>query len=592
MDDFEKEIKQGFLEEATELLSGTEQCFLTLERDPSNKGEIEKLFRLAHNLKGSAKAVGFDELGAFTHELETFLLKFKNGTFELTAASVTVLLECNDHVNVMVAGLKENLEAKFDSTALIAKIQAYVPDASAAMVASTETPEAAPAAVEGPSAADIAAIEAAAHGGDVPAPVSNVVEMHPAPAAAAHTAPAEDKKPAAKGKPAAAPDEQIRVSLQRVEKLINYVGEMVILQTVLRAQPAVIENGFLRKTVHQLGKVTKEVQDLSMSLRMVPLKQTFQKMQRIVRDTSAALNKPVEIEIIGDHVEVDKTVLEQLGDPLVHLVRNAVDHGIENDQVKRVDAGKDPKGHIWLKAYHQSGFLVIEVKDDGGGLDAQKLRNKAIEKGIITASKVLSDKECHHLIFAPGFSTKTEVTEVSGRGVGMDVVRTNIESMQGEVEIHTELGKGTTFKVILPLTLAIIDGMIVRSDEDRFVIPISHVRESLRPPPGTVKSTKELGEILLLRGESLPLLRLSSLLGRKPKQPKNVDDMIAVVTSVGDRPFSVLVDDIIGQHEVVIKQLGDEIRGIRGFAGTAILGDGRPSLILELSELAKTRGVA
>lgn len=587
MDDFEIEIKQGFLEEAAELLSGTEQCFLTLERDPTNRGEIEKLFRLAHNLKGSAKAVGFDELGIFTHELETFLLKFKNGTFELNGTAITLLLECNDHINVIVAGLKADLNAKFDSTSLIAQIQAYVPGTEAAAPAEEMMQVPSADAFQEVEAAQETAPEAVATAAAAVAPPLAVV---PAAASAAPPADAGDKNK--KAKPAVAADEQIRVSLARVEKMINYVGEMVILQTVLRAQPQVTENLFLRKTVHQLGKVTKEVQDLAMSLRMVPLKQTFQKMQRIVRDTSSALNKPVEIEIIGEHVEVDKTVLEQLSDPLVHLVRNAVDHGIENELEKRTTAGKLATGKIILKAYHQSGYLVIEVIDDGAGLDAQRLRNKAIEKGIITESKVLTEKECHHLIFAPGFSTKAVVTEVSGRGVGMDVVRTNIEAMQGEVEIHTVLGKGTTFKVVLPLTLAIIDGMIVRSDEDRFVIPISHVRESLRPTVGAVKMTKELGEILMLRGETLPLFRLSNLLGRRSAQPKDVTQMIAVVSTVGDKPFSVLVDDIIGQHEVVIKQLGEEVRGVKGFAGTAILGDGRPSLILELSELAKNRGVA
>jgi two-component system chemotaxis sensor kinase CheA len=392
---------------------------------------------------------------------------------------------------------------------------------------------------------------------------------------------------------AASTEESIRVSLARLEKLINSVGELVILQTVLREQSFGANPHLLRKTVHQMGKVTKEVQDISMSLRMVPLKQTFQKMQRIVRDTSNMLGKRVHLSTSGDDTELDKTVLENISDPLVHLIRNACDHGVESPEA-RVAKGKPESGTVRLNAYHQSGKLVIEVKDDGGGIDGQKLTAKAIEKGILKPGTALPEQEAIHLIFHPGFSTKAQVTEVSGRGVGMDVVKTNIEALQGEVQVETELGKGTTFKVVLPLTLAIIDGMVVQNEGCRFVVPLSHVHETLKPAESDVKQTTGLGEVLLLRGENLPLYRLNVLLGHKKGAQKAAHEQIAMVVRYAGHPFAVLVDDILGQQQVVIKEVGQEIQNLKWMSGSAILGDGKPAIIIEMNELVKPakRGVA
>jgi len=310
------------------------------------------------------------------------------------------------------------------------------------------------------------------------------------------------------------------------------------------------------------------------------LKQTFQKMQRIVRDTARALDKKINFELIGEDTEVDKTLLEKLGDPLVHMVRNAVDHGIESAE-KRKAAGKIEAGSIKLAAFHRSGSLVIEIRDDGGGLDAAKLTAKAIEKGILKPGTTLNERDAHQLIFASGFSTKTEVTDVSGRGVGMDVVKTNITQMQGEIQIDTEIGKGSCFRIVLPLTLAIVESMVIRSGKDDYVIPLSHVHESLRPVAGDIHFASGLGEILHLRGESIPLYRLGEILGTS----KSRADGIAIVVRTHEKPFAILVDDILGQQQVVIKALGKELRNIKGFSGSAILGNGRPALILELHDL-------
>jgi two-component system chemotaxis sensor kinase CheA len=542
MDDFELELKQGFLDEASQLLAEAEQCFLEIESRPDDAKLFEKIFRIAHNVKGSSRAVGFEDLGRFTHEFETFLLKVKNGELKATSPAVSLLLRCNDQVKRMVDGLKADPAAKFEFDALVAEIQAFGNEAGPEMPI-------------------------------VPAPPVLPASPEPPPVSTAPKAPP-------------ATDESIRVSLARLDKLIDFVGEMSILQTVLLEQIHGSNPRLLRSAAHQLGKVCKEVQDISMSLRMVPVKQTFQKMQRIVRDTAATLGKKVQLQLEGEETELDKTVLEAIGDPLVHLIRNAVDHGVEGPE-QRSSAGKPDTGTILLRAGHLAGKLLIEVRDDGGGISGQRLLAKAIEKGVCRAGAQMSEAEAVQLIFHPGFSTKAQVTEVSGRGVGMDVVKTNIEQLQGTVEVQTEVGKGTTFRILLPLTLAIIDGMVVEAAGERFVIPLSHVHETVRPKAGELHQLATLGSALQLRGEVIPSFRLGQLLKRpataKPS-PAGADEIALIIRALG-RPFAVLVDDIVRQQQVVIKQLGPELQGVKGYAGSANLGDGRPALILEVGEL-------
>ena len=573
MDDFELELKNGFLEEVSQLLADAEQSFLQLESNPDS-GTIEKLFRIAHNIKGSSKAVGFDALGAFTHEFETFMLKFKSGQLPINPRSVSFLLKCNDHLNAWVNALKKDLNAQLSNDALIEEILNFSADASENPQHTQNTPndqveDHSPEAEQHPT-------EEATYDEN-----QNVVQF----SNNAATKKQETKQNQTTPSNGESSEESIRVSLARLEKLLNFVGEIVILQTVLKEQIHADNPNVLKKTVHLMGKVTKEVQDLSMSLRMVPLKQTFQKMQRIVRDTSAALGKKVQLVLEGEETEVDKTVLESLSDPLVHLIRNAVDHGIESPE-ERLAKGKSDSGRIVLKASHQGGKLQIKIVDDGGGINPARIRQKAIEKGILRPGQEISDRDAIQLIFHPGFSTKAQVTEVSGRGVGMDVVKTNIEHLSGEVLVDTEVDHGSNFKIILPLTLAIIDGMIIRAGEERFIIPLSHVHESVKPEKADIKQTTGLGEVLMLRGENLPIFRLSKVLGRSRKsQASQPSEKIAIIIRYGNKPFAAMVDDIIGQHQVVIKKLGAEIQSIRGYSGSAILGDGKPAIILELNDL-------
>lgn len=557
--DFETELKLSFLEEAEQSISEVENCFLILETEPQNMDNLNKIFRLAHNLKGSSKAVGFDEFGAFTHEFETFILKVKNGQLVCTPEVVNILLQSNDHVSKMIQGLKSDLAATFDSVDLLNQMRNYTPGE---VKAQPEVIVEAPKVSSEPSIDEILAQEAA---------LANQPKI-------------VAKTPSAAAKPTitTTADESIRVALSKVEALLNSVGEMVILQSVLKEQVLTTQNDQLTATVLQLSKISKEIQESSMSLRMTPVKPTFQKMQRIVRDTSLALNKEVTLTLVGEETELDKTVLEKINDPLVHLIRNSVDHGIEKADVRSAQ-GKPEKGNVTLSAYHQSGKLVIEVSDDGGGLNPEKLRQIAIQKKIISETQKLSDDECRNLIFAPGFSTKEAVTDVSGRGVGMDVVKTNITELSGEVQIISELGKGTTFRIILPLTLAIIDSLIIMSGGQKFAIPLVHVHETLRPHANQIQTNKNLGETLLLRGENLPVYRVGDFFGLKTAA--HTTDLIALVIRSSKKPFCLMVDDILIQNEIVTKPLGLELQNLKGVSGSTILADGKPALILEPQDL-------
>lgn len=607
MDDFELILKNEFLDEAGQSLSDTEQCFLMLENDPNNVDNLNKIFRLAHNLKGSSKAVGFLDMSAFTHEFESFILKLKNGELSFNSEIISLMLTCNDHLIRMVADLKQDHSAKLDSTELLDRMHYLKNNPQEEAVAEAE-PEAEPVVPEeaAPVIAEVVPTEASSTSVEIEpnldllnellgkfpeAASSAMAEVKPTPAPAVKNV-IPIKEASAKEEPAvatpqkggAAAEESIRISVTKLESLLNFVGEMVILQSVLKQQTSATESTIVRKTTQQIGKVVKEIQDISMSLRMVPIKPTFQKMQRIVRDTAVAVQKDVGIKLVGEDTELDKTVLEKINDPLVHLIRNSVDHGIEPADV-RLAEGKPAKGLVTLSAAQKSGKLIIEVSDDGGGLNPEKLKKKAIEKGILKPGVELSEKDAFNLIFAPGFSTKEQVSDVSGRGVGMDVVKTNIQELSGEIQILSQLKKGTTFQITLPLSLAIIDGMVISFANDKFVIPLSQVFETLRPKQEHIQFNQSLGYTLMLRGENLPLYRLGDFFNCQSKLVTT--DMIALVIRSGVKPYAILVDDILGQFQVVVKKLSPELQNMKGISGSTILGDGKPSFIIEPNDLIK-----
>jgi two-component system chemotaxis sensor kinase CheA len=582
MNEFEKEVKMDFLVEATQLLNDSEQAFLALEGDKNNATLMNEIFRLAHNLKGTSRAVGFGDVAEFTHEMENLILKLKEGHVAITDTIVSLLLECNDHVSLMIKTLNMSLDAKFDSTEIITKIKLAL---SGQSVAEATVPASAEAKKENVHVHEEPIVAMSKEHIDLLATFessfgTSETEKEAAPVLAIKKAEPPKRAPTVAK---ATEDDSIRVSLARVELLNNAVGELVIIQTVLNQHRAEIANPLMLKSLSHLAKLSKEIQEISMSLRMVPLKPTLQKMQRIVRDTSKALNKKVFLELIGEDTEIDKTVLEHLADPLVHIIRNAVDHGLESTEA-RIAAGKSEEGVVSIRAHHEGNNLVIEIKDDGKGIDANIIREKAIEKKVISANSNMTEEEIINLIFHPGFSTKSEVSEISGRGVGMDVVKTNIEKLSGEVRVTTVVGQGSTFKVVLPLTLAIIDAMITIIGDERYIIPLSQIYESLSPTPDLIHYVNGVGECLKIRGEVIPLFKISKALGRQVKE-KKVHEQIAIIVNSEHRNFAVLVDDILHQQQVVIKKIGEEIINRKGFMGSSILGDGRPAFILDLLEL-------
>ena len=381
----------------------------------------------------------------------------------------------------------------------------------------------------------------------------------------------------------------VKVDTLKLDSLVDLVGEMVIAQSLIAQDKdlASLQSQKLARNLAQLGRITNDLQRTAMSMRMVPIRATFQKMTRLVRDTVARIGKQAELVLEGEDTELDRTIVEEISDPLIHMVRNSVDHGIEMPDV-RVANGKPASGTVVLRAFHRSGSIVIEIRDDGAGLNKERLVAKAIEKGIIKPGEQLSEKEIFNLIFAPGFSTAAVVTDISGRGVGMDVVRKNIDKLRGKIDITSTLGHGSVFTISLPLTLAIIDGLVVSVGGERYILPTLSVRESFRPTADMLSTVHERGEMVNVRGRLSPLLRLYEHFDVVPESKDPTESIIVMVESDGaDR--CVQVDQLLGKQEVVIKNLGETFKRNPSLAGGAILGDGRVGLILDVNSLVKLK---
>jgi two-component system chemotaxis sensor kinase CheA len=373
----------------------------------------------------------------------------------------------------------------------------------------------------------------------------------------------------------------MKVDTRKIDSLVELVGELVIAQTQVSQHPDLVNlrSQQLSRNLQQLSQIALELQKIAMSLRMVAIKATFQKMNRLVRDLTASIQKQVELVISGEETEMDRTIVEELGDPLMHMIRNSVDHGVEmpNDRIAK---GKPAKGTVRLSAYHQGGNMVIEIADDGAGLNKQRILAKAIERGIVAPDAELEDRQIFDLIFAPGFSTAEKITDISGRGVGMDVVKQNIAKLRGKIEIDSTPGEGTTFRIFLPLTLAIIDGLIARVGDQRYIFPTLSVCESFRPTTEMISTIYGKGEVVKVRGKLRPMLRLHEYFDIVPRTTDPTRALIIVVESANQQRC-ILVDELIGKQEVVIKSLDERFKQNKALAGAAILGDGKVGLILD-----------
>lgn len=515
----DQELLEGFVAESEEYLRDAETALLTLERDPSDMEAVNRVFRCFHTIKGTSAFLGLDAISALAHRAESLLSRARDREIQLTGPNADIALEAVDQLNMRVRGVLNGGTAGGEASA-----------------------------AEPVGASPVAATE----------------RMEPAEGGA---------------------ESYTRVRTDRLDQMLDIIGEMVIAHAMI-AEDGLVTGGAhetLSRNVAHAGKIVRELQDLSISMRMVPMKALFQKLARVCRDAARKSGKHVEFVTAGEDTEIDRNMVDVVGDPLIHMVRNAVDHGVETPDARR-RAGKPERGTVRLSAYHAGGSVVIALQDDGRGLDRDRLVAKAVSRGMIDPDRTMSDREVHDLIFAPGFSTAEQVTDLSGRGVGMDVVRRNIESLRGRIDIESAYGAGTQFTVRLPLTLAITDGMLVRVGAERYILPTVSIQMSFRPDRSALSTVIGRGEIVSLRGEVLPIVRLHEVLGIEGASQDPAEALLVIVGST-ERRCALLVDELLGQHQVVAKSLGDGIGKIAGVSGGAILGDGRVGLILDVPEL-------
>ncbi len=567
-----RELLVEFHAEALDHLQQIEAALLALDEQPDDPEALNSIFRSFHTIKGVSGFLHLTPMHTLTHEVESLLDLARNRKLRLNSTIITEVLKSRDAVQQMVQQITAALEQGKLPDSIIAVSHLIRAVKRLAAGESTPVAESAPA-PKAPAAA-------------APVEVAPVIAFPAAPAPAAETvAPVPAKKEAkanANSEGKAGSSSTVRVNTDKLDSLMDVVGELVIVQSQLSESARVIgvEDTAVMRNIAQFGRLTKELQHTSMSLRMIPVKPTFQKMERLARDLSRDFGKKVNFHVSGEDTELDRTVVEDIGDPLVHMVRNSMDHGLEMP-AERVAAGKSETGNVNLKAYHEGGSIVIELSDDGRGINPEKVLSKAKKQNLIPENAQLSKEEILNLIFLPGFSTAEKVTAVSGRGVGMDVVRRNIEKLRGKIEIDSEVGRGSIFRIKLPLTMAIIDGLVVRVGEDRFILPSTSVQMALRPAAEALSTVHGRGEVLDHRGKILPIHRLH----RRFMIPNAIENpcegIIVIVENNDGRANALLVDDMVTKQEVVIKSLGGFLQQIAGVSGGAILGDGSIALILD-----------
>ena len=593
--DLDEELGQMFCAEAQDLLQDVEQGVLTLESNAQDQSTIDTVFRAFHTFKGNSSMLKLAVLQRLAHELESLLDQVRRGKMALTRESIDLILKGSDVIRQYVDEMSRQLGGVNRGRTIRLPVQRIIADVHALLAGKPSTP-AMPATPAPPAVAASPVVAPAVAAPEVAAPevakpaVSEAVEL-PTPEPE-RTLPAVTAEMVSTEPAVAAPAGVVRVDTLKLDSLIDLVGELVVAQSqVVQSQELKgIANEHLARSLSQLRSITSDLQRTAMSLRMVPIRGTFRKMTRLVRDLAGDLGKEINLRLEGEETELDRTVVEELSDPLVHMIRNSADHGIELPG-ERAAAGKPAAGTITLKAFHQGGFIVVQIEDDGRGLNTGRILAKAVERGLVDAQESLAESQILDLIFMPGFSTAEQVTGLSGRGVGMDVVRRNIEKIRGKVEVESVPGKGTRFTTYVPLTLAIIEGLLVGVGDQRYIIPTLSVQESFRPLPGAVTTVQGRGELISVRGRLTPLLRL----GRHLNTPSKADDPsrgIVVVVESGQDSRCLFVDELIGKQEVVIKSLGDVFRDQHAFAGAAILGDGRVGLILDVNALVKLKAPA
>ncbi|MGO2155039.1 MAG: chemotaxis protein CheA [Serratia proteamaculans] len=634
---------QTFFDEADELLADMEQHLLELDPLAPDIEPLNAIFRAAHSIKGGAATFGFSVLQETTHLLENLLDGARRQEMSLSTEIINLFLETKDIMQEQLDAYKTSQKPDADSFEYICQalrqlaLDAQQQDASVAHPV-TEHAAATPAAIEGgmrvclcglkpnevplmleelgnlgevknphqtESSLEVTLLTSASED-DISAVLCFVLEPEQIsfttpPQVETPVVPPEPAMPVAVALPVAKPapvvteapkprakaseSTSIRVAVEKVDQLINLVGELVITQSMLAQRSGDLDpvnHGDLLNSMSQLERNARDLQESVMSIRMMPMEYVFSRFPRLVRDLAGKLNKQVELQLQGSSTELDKSLIERIIDPLTHLVRNSLDHGIE-DPDTRIAAGKSAVGNLILSAEHQGGNICIEVTDDGAGLNREKILAKAASQGL-SVSDSMSDEDVGMLIFAPGFSTAEQVTDVSGRGVGMDVVKRNIQEMGGHVEIHSQAGKGTAIRILLPLTLAILDGMSVKVNDEVFILPLNAVMESLQPQAEDLHPLAGGERVLQVRGEYLPLVELFRVFEVAGAKTDATQGIVVILQSAGRR-YALLVDQLIGQHQVVVKNLESNYRKVPGISAATILGDGSVALIVDVSAL-------
>ncbi|MBZ5687775.1 MAG: chemotaxis protein CheW [Acidobacteriia bacterium] len=605
-------IVKEFLIESYENLDRLDQDLVVLEKNPTDRNTLASIFRTIHTIKGTSGFLAFNQLEALTHAGESLLSRLRDGLLPLTPEITTALLAMVDAVREMLKSIEASgKEGERNDRDLISTLARLLE----------------PPAVSPRSEVTAAKVEPAANRPELPVPnlgeilikrgTANISEVN----AAVEQQNAGDprhvgeilvEKGAVKSQEIvealntqqhargqSASDSTIRVDVGQLDRLMNRVGELVLLRNQIVQYTNSTEDSELLATSQRLNLLTTELQEGVMKTRMQPIGNIWSKFPRTVRDVALGCGKQVRIEMEGKETELDKTIIEAIKDPLTHLVRNAVDHGIEPPEA-RTQAGKNPQGLLFLRAFHEGGQVNIEVTDDGAGLDYEKLRNKAIQKALITADQAarMTEREITNLIFLPGFSTAEKVTNVSGRGVGMDVVKTNIEKIGGTVDLQSKPGQGSTVRMKIPLTLAIIPALIVTSAGDRYAIPQVSLLELVRLEGEQARKGIEMvsgAPVHRLRGKLLPLVYLKTELRDESHGPGSDNDdsqsVNIVVLRADDRQFGLVVDEINDTEEIVVKPLGKQLKSINMYAGATIMGDGKVALILDVLGLAQRASV-
>ncbi|QSV46514.1 chemotaxis protein CheA [Geobacter benzoatilyticus] len=594
----DQELLEGFLTETFELLEKLDDDLVALEKAPADTELMNSIFRSIHTVKGASSFLGFELLVKVTHKTEDVLNRMRRGELEVTPEIMDVILEAVDLVKLLVSDIKggDIVEREIDET--IGKLLPFLSENAKEATVLKQSP---PAAATTPPVVD-----------ETPPAPQEPLETHtqesvetaaqpaPEPAPTPDTAPvkAPEAPPRAKTAPPPAPRDDkkgddlsdnstVRVDVKRLDDLMNQVGELVLernrmmqLNTDFQGGDDTIFGEEFSKLSKRISFVTSELQMQVLKMRMIPVEKVFKKFPRIVRNMARDLGKDVDLVILGEETELDRSVVDEIGDPLIHLIRNAMDHGLETPD-ERVAAGKPRKGTLILSAAHEGNQIVISIKDDGKGINTDVVARKAKEKGLVTDEQLaaMGQRELMDLIFLPGFSTKEKATDLSGRGVGMDVVRTNIKKLNGIIDIRSELGQGSEFILKLPLTLAIIQSLLVEVEDETYSLPLAAVMETLRVDEREFHTIGDQ-EVLKLRDSVLPLMRLQKIFNVAPSS-KSRTACYVVVVGVAEKRVGLVVSRLLGQQEVAIKSLGKYLANLPGIAGSTILGDGRVTLIID-----------